>query len=260
MSSTTFQFVHRVNGVLTDATTVLMSDPTGAFGARRTDTSAAVVADGTAMTRVSAGVYQYELTDPAAGLTYEWWAEYTYDGITNRAEFSETGGVDLDAGTTGSYVNLVRARNKIGELNTALLSDLERTLAGASEDSSVVAQHQAEVNRYVDTLAALEYGWTDLPIDSDHAHYQAVSDAATEVFIDSLVEAARLASGAYDPANPVRTLGGDPPLRGEARLRWLLEYAAPDDADTDDWIPTGVATLEPEPRYPWSPDYPLWNN
>ena len=59
-----------------------MSDPTGTFGAERTDTSAVVVADGTAMVRASVGVYRYVLTPPALGLTYAWYAEAAYGGAT----------------------------------------------------------------------------------------------------------------------------------------------------------------------------------
>jgi len=47
-----------------------LSDSTGAFGVKRNDTDAVVVADGTAMTEVSEGVYQYEFTDPANDLIY----------------------------------------------------------------------------------------------------------------------------------------------------------------------------------------------
>lgn len=86
MSTTTLRFEFAVDGTLTDATTVLLSDPTGTFGVRRTDTNAVVVADGTAMTRSSAGVYSYEFTDPAARLTYNYWVEVVYDGATYRFE------------------------------------------------------------------------------------------------------------------------------------------------------------------------------
>jgi hypothetical protein len=61
-------------GVLTDVAQVTLSNPGGTIGVLRTDTNAAVVLSGTVMTRVAPGVYQYTLTPPAPGLTYEWWA------------------------------------------------------------------------------------------------------------------------------------------------------------------------------------------
>ena len=53
-----------------DATTVLLSDDGGAYGVKRLDTGAAVVADGTAMTKASTGEYRYEFTAPALNLDY----------------------------------------------------------------------------------------------------------------------------------------------------------------------------------------------
>jgi hypothetical protein len=249
MSTTTFEFTHRVNGTLTDATSVVMSDPTGAFGARRTDTAATVVADGTAMTRISAGVYQYELTDPAAGLTYEWWAEYTYDGITNRAEFTEAGGSGEAEASTGDYVDFDRYRDWYGELNAALRSRLERDDT-ETEDSSVMLAHAGKVNRRVDRLARAR-GW-DTPIDTEHADYEAVRDAATDMFADSIARA-------YDPDNrgdTDNTPDDATPLKGEADLLEILGRGEDGTGATDaGWIPTGVTVLETAPVYPWQPDY-----
>lgn len=84
----------RVDGVLTDVTSAVLSDPAGAYGVKRDDTSAAVVADGTAMTHVSAGVYEYTFTEPAAGLAYTAYVEIVYDGQTYWLEH------DLPAETT----------------------------------------------------------------------------------------------------------------------------------------------------------------
>lgn len=86
MSSRIITFTHRRNGVLTNVDSIVLSDPTGTFGAKRTDTDAIVVADGAAFTNVSTGVYQYTITDPAAGLTYVYWIEYVFNGATKRFE------------------------------------------------------------------------------------------------------------------------------------------------------------------------------
>ena len=86
MSTTTITFNLTVNAVPTNATTVTLSDSTNTFGARRTDTNATVVAAGTALNNTATGVYSYSFTDPAPGLTYEYWVTYVLNGNTYRTQ------------------------------------------------------------------------------------------------------------------------------------------------------------------------------
>jgi len=86
MATKTIGFTHSANGVLTDATSAKLSDPTGTFGVKRNDTDAVVVADGTDFANASTGRYTYSFTEPAAGLSYTYWIELTYDGRTNHYE------------------------------------------------------------------------------------------------------------------------------------------------------------------------------
>lgn len=86
MATKTLEIKFKVDGVLTNATSALLSDPTGTFGVKRNDTNAVVVADGTAMTNAATGIYRYTFTKPADGLTYTWWAEILYAGSTYRFE------------------------------------------------------------------------------------------------------------------------------------------------------------------------------
>ena len=88
-------FKWSVDSVLTNVTTALLSDPTATFGVQRTDTSATVVADGTAFTNPSTGIYQYDLTEPAAGLTYLYWIEVVYAGETIRWDETVTGATSV---------------------------------------------------------------------------------------------------------------------------------------------------------------------
>ncbi|MEN6427267.1 MAG: hypothetical protein ABFE13_18080 [Phycisphaerales bacterium] len=76
----------KIAGVLTDVTAVLLSDPTGTFGMRQGDTGPVVVADGTAMTRTTAGTYAHAVELPATGLMYTWWTEVHYGGRTYHIE------------------------------------------------------------------------------------------------------------------------------------------------------------------------------
>ena len=72
----------KLDGVLTDPTSVKLSDPAGTYGVKRNDTDAVVVADAVAMTKVSTGVYRYEFTDPAYDLEYTAYIETVYSGET----------------------------------------------------------------------------------------------------------------------------------------------------------------------------------
>ena len=52
----------RVNGTLADVTSVVLASPadvTPAYGVRRTDTAAVIVASGAAMTHAATGVYTW---------------------------------------------------------------------------------------------------------------------------------------------------------------------------------------------------------
>ena len=73
----TVHYENYVWGSLTDANTVTVH-------VTRTDTSADVVAAGTAMTHTSTGVYDKTFTEPAAGLTYS--VVVTVDGVDQPAE------------------------------------------------------------------------------------------------------------------------------------------------------------------------------
>jgi len=69
-----------------------MSDPTDTYGVKRTDTDAVITADDTAMTVVSAGVYEHTFTEPADDLTYSCYMEFVYEGLTYYLETEVTGG------------------------------------------------------------------------------------------------------------------------------------------------------------------------
>jgi hypothetical protein len=77
--------VFKVDGVPVNVTSALLSDPTGTFGVKRNDTNATVVPDGTAMTLVSTGTYQYEFSD-IVGVNYTAYVEFVYDGATYHFE------------------------------------------------------------------------------------------------------------------------------------------------------------------------------
>ena len=77
-------FNWEVNGALTDATSVKLSDSTGTYGIKRTDTGAMVIADGTDMVNIGTGMYRYRFTPTVRGLTYFFYIEIVYGGKTHR--------------------------------------------------------------------------------------------------------------------------------------------------------------------------------
>ncbi len=144
----TIQEKFTIDGVLTDVTSVKLSDPTGAFGVKRNDTDAVVVADGTAMTKVSTGVYRHTFTEPALGLVYTYWVEWEYDGETHRDEHT-IAGATAEAG----LCTLIDVKNRLGETGTDHDATLARLILG------LTAICEGYVNRplILNTADATEY-------------------------------------------------------------------------------------------------------
>jgi hypothetical protein len=69
--ATTARVERRVAGVLTDATTVTLSDANGQFGVRRADTGTSVVAAGTATIHAGTGIYEYDYSALDESYPYE---------------------------------------------------------------------------------------------------------------------------------------------------------------------------------------------
>ncbi len=105
----------KIDGTLTNMTSVVLSDPTGTYGVRRTDTSATVVADGTAMTNTATGVYSHEFVDPADDITYEYYLEVTYGGET----YWITGSFDSPTTESTQLVTLTAVKEYLGVTGTA---------------------------------------------------------------------------------------------------------------------------------------------
>jgi len=97
--------VFKVNNVPTDVASAILSDPTDAFGVKRNDTDAVVVASGTAMTRVSAGTYEYSFED-VLGVAYTAYVEFVYDSATYSFEV-DFAARSSPSGGPSSYSTLV---------------------------------------------------------------------------------------------------------------------------------------------------------
>lgn len=115
----------KVDGVLTNVTSARLSDPTGTFGVKRNDTNAVVVADGTAMTLVSTGTYQYEFSD-VPNVAYTAYVEFVYQGATYHFEVDFAAAASVAGGGPISYATL---KERVGhylfgaEVGTSFASD-----------------------------------------------------------------------------------------------------------------------------------------
>jgi hypothetical protein len=153
----TLETTFRVDGTLTNPTSVVMSDPTNTYGVRRQDTQAVVVANNTAMTNVSTGVYRHTFTAPAAGLTYEWYVEVVYNGITYH---SEKEFVDKDP-YAGTYWTWTGIKNEIGQVNAEIVSQLDNDVTTADmarvavdgEIADAVVNRRARLGGYTVPIA-----------------------------------------------------------------------------------------------------------
>jgi hypothetical protein len=76
----------KVDGTLTDVTTAKLSDPTETFGLKETVAGTVIVADGTAMTKSSTGVYEYTQTGLSDAKAYTAYMEFVYGGSTYHVE------------------------------------------------------------------------------------------------------------------------------------------------------------------------------
>lgn len=106
----TITFTWAPGGTLTNVYAAKLSDPTGAFGARRTDTSAVVVADGTAMSNPSTGTYTYDLGDIT--VRHEAWVEIVEDGDEPDVSLWRQLFIDAD-GSAGAESSLSLNRTQL---------------------------------------------------------------------------------------------------------------------------------------------------
>jgi hypothetical protein len=138
----------RVGGVLTDMTSVKLSDVTAAFGVKRNDTDAVVVADNTALTHVSTGVYSYGFTDPAYDLSYTVALEVVYSQETHHLQWILAGPATPGSGTSGAAPTW----------DTTTLSENAAAPAVMEEDGVRMEQHslrdQIEMDRYSKSATA----------------------------------------------------------------------------------------------------------
>ena len=82
-----------IDRVAREGLAVKLSDPLNQYGIKRNDNNAIVVGNNVAMEEVGGGVYRYVLNDPAPGISYTGWLEFSFGG----EEYHYSGIWDADA-------------------------------------------------------------------------------------------------------------------------------------------------------------------
>lgn len=172
-------------GVLADPFSVKLSDPNGLFGVRRTDTGAVVVSDGTALVRQSTGIWAYQVTEPAPGLTYEYWVEVVWNEGETPSYFED--------GWTGSADG--------GSNLYELLPQMQHRLPGCSVP--VMEQALRQMARIFLNETRLWTEQVEFEVDAAATDYDLVLPSGTE-----LVEVAWVRAGEAPVPEPMRATWG----------------------------------------------------
>ena len=131
---TVVSFEWRVDDVLTDVDSAVLSDAGDNFGVRRVDNQAIVVAAGQELDHVSTGVYEYEFEDPSAGLQYEYWVRIVHDGSTHHVQgyINSDDQTPVVAGRYASYEGLVAKYGEISVQKWARVNGEDQSAANAA--------------------------------------------------------------------------------------------------------------------------------
>lgn len=117
-----------VDGVYTDPDNneVFFQDQTDTYGVRRLDTGATILASGTALTRISAGVYQYELTGLPASTNIEYVGHYVLEGSPIYRENVFNTGHDPTAEPSNELLDYTAFIRKWGLVNVSTAANKDQ--------------------------------------------------------------------------------------------------------------------------------------
>lgn len=198
----------KVEGVLTNVTTALLSDPTGTYGVKRNDTDAVVVADGTAMTNSATGVYEYSFED-VEGVAYTAYVEFVYAGATYHIEVdfaarSATGAMVASYSSllerVGHYLFGIRtgySADQTNDIEDCIKDGLRRVYSAHEwsffrpiEDITTTAPYTTGTIAVADGVVTLTSGtfpsWADYGIlKASNSYYSVASrDSDTQITLD----------------------------------------------------------------------------
>jgi phage gp36-like protein len=143
MSVTTLTYTNTVDGVPTDADSVVLTDPTATFGVQRKDNNAIVVSAGTPFVHISAGNYAYSFIDPAPNLLYRYYIKVVIGAIVQYIEretsIAPAAGIDL----VGRYASSAGMSAKFGVYNILAWAAVDNQ----ADDTQVQASIQDAINK-----------------------------------------------------------------------------------------------------------------
>ncbi len=171
---TQIKFDIEINGVLTDPTSVKLSDSTSTFGVKRNDTDAVVVADDTTMTNESVGVYSHTFTDPANDLVYTYAVEIVYQGEILRYQKSRTGPVTAASASNNDLTTAAKVKSYMHLSDTDITEDALTVYSSAGDASAATVEVTASVITLIITGGA-DAGTTTITLGN------ASSDTLSEV-------------------------------------------------------------------------------
>lgn len=238
MATRTISKSWKVDGVLTDVTSAVLSDPTGTYGIKRDDTDAVVVADGTAMTHDSSGIYDYSFTD-TVNVSYTAYVEIVYSGATYYFEVDIPARLADSDAMVSSYSSLLE---RVGHFLFGIRSgfsgdqttDIEECIKDGLHD--VYTAHPWSFFRPMDEITTADgTSAYDLPtgfeaIEGDLTYEPGESDYYPPVVQRSDAEILRKQQDDDDEDRPlyfsIRTTEFDPTVGSR---RQLILYPTPDD-------------------------------
>ena len=151
------KFVFRdFEGALKDPDSIKMSSSDSTFGIVRNDTGAVVIPDGSDMTKVSTGIYEYGWSDVShgeygLGLDYKYSVETVYDGITY---------FDLIESFTGNMRPTISIYATVAELKTHIDYDDQ----GYTETDAELNNTLEIASRLIDNYCNRSF-YCEYPID-----------------------------------------------------------------------------------------------
>lgn len=234
-------------------TTAKLSDPTGTYGVKRDDNDAVVVADGTAMTKVSTGLYEYEFDEPAEGLAYTGYVEFVHDGETFYFEHDIDATIVEPSGTSMlvSYTGLKElVGRKFFGIRTGFSTDQLDDIVDCIREGlhSVYLPHQWSFLRLRKSITMVADTYTyDLPsgfdaIEGDLTYAAGESDYYPPVKMISERELRRRRQDyEYSDRPIVAAVITEEFDADEGSMRQLVVYPTPDDA----YVLTGIMRLRP---------------
>ena len=221
----TFEYRTGTPPALTDVVSVVFSDPTGTFGARRSDTGEVLTAPvlNQVYTRDGTGLYSYTIPEP--GFPIEYWAKYTLAGAIVRYQWF------ISAAPAIGYTTYGLIRLKLGTTNANVWADLENNASATDIDAMLADAIRQSTNRV--NLKLIGAGVT-LPFVSPSAYVTAqVQDAATDYAAGYLLKKREDQSSSDSKPN-TNTPGDALIAEGDAILDVLIDVGALTVTTSDD--------------------------